>query len=651
MPWQRQSDRLETLVRTGQKKKVVETAPPLEDCKPLEINEETRWKSKVFKDAGGGEEPEDSNEEVLRKSLLILNKLSLTKFDKLSDDFIGSGIGRNEECLSSAIGVIVKKAQDEPHFSAMYAQLCLKLSNTPMVFEGENAKKGKMFKKMLLTACQAEFEQDQDTKIAEAVKDLEDEEEKAYRAGLIKKHYLGHMTFIGELFKGNLISVKIMLLCLPMLFDPNAEIGSGQVDEEKIQCFAKLMSTIGFNLENESDKLKEKGKMDTANQLAKCWKGVENIAKGKKKGLKISNRIKFMLQDLIEMKQNGWVKRRKEETAKTIEEIHKEVRREERKNSSSSHHNNSMRRLSSADNIQRRTSAPAIDADGFTSVPSSQNSGNSFGRSHSTSNIQRSNSERSINSNTSNKKQTGIGRSSSGSSFAAFNDLSRNTTSPTRGKEMSEKQQQKERQTQEPEKEPEVSKNVYSTPLECGNKAQSILKEFFVGGDADDAVLSFKELIGAGEEGSIERGSRAVEMAITLVLEMKQVEVDKFLSLYCRIYTEKVLEAQSVASGLSEPLEFLTDIAIDAPLANNHMIAIIAKFLEIGAVSFDFLLGAPEYFRTDCHAATFACKVLKKMGGDALESTTNLEVIEKLMTDEDRGSFSSAKELLAKMDL
>jgi len=591
---------------------------------------------------------------VLKKSLLILNKLSLTKFDKLSDAFIASGIGRNEECLSSAVVLIVNKAQDEPHFSAMYAQLCLKLAATPMGFEENSSKKGKKFKKMLLTACQAEFEENTDAKIAKAIEGLDDEEEKVYKAGIIKKHYLGHMTFIGELFKGQLISIKIMLFCLPMLLEATSESG---IDEEKVECFAKLLSTIGYNLEQESEKLKDKGKNEAANELAKCWKKVEIMAgRRKEKGAKVSNRMKFMMEDLIEMKKNGWVKRRKEETAKTIEEIHKDVRREERQNSSGKHHhgnNNNMRRQSSASemhNMHRRpaTAAPSVDKDGFTQISGGGGSqGSSFSRSQSMNNMQRTHSDRSIAS--SNKKPSGIGRSSSGSSFAALNEpSSRSRPSSSRGKKVVEEQQQQQHPSQPTTNEETTLTNTYKSPDDCGIKAQNILKEFFVGGDADDAVLSFKELIGAGSEGSVERGAKAVEKAVTLVLEMKQDEVDKFLTLYSRSFTEKEIETPSIIAGLSEPLEFLTDIAIDAPLATNHMVTIISKFLTIGAVSFEFLLETPDYFRTDCGAAAFGCKVLKKMGGDALESTAYLEVIEKLMTDDDRGMFPSAKELLAK---
>jgi len=639
----------------GKKGGGVDTAPALEDCKPLEVNDETRWKSKAFKEGGGeeGEEEEvDSNEEVMKKSLLILNKLSLTKFDKLSDDFIASGIGRNEECLSSAMVLIVNKAQDEPHFSAMYAQLCLKLSATPMGFEGTSSKKGRKFKKMLLTACQAEFEQDTETKIAKAIEGIDDEEEKVYKAGIIKKHYLGHMTFIGELFKGQLIGIKIMLLCLPMLLDVKAESGA-VIDEEKVECFAKLLSTIGYNLEQESEKLKEKGKNDTANELAKCWKKVEIMAgKGKVKGVKGSNRMKFVMEELIEMEENGWVKRRKEETAKTIEEIHKDVRREERQNSSGNHHhgnNNNMRRQASANemhNMHRRpaTAAPSVDKDGFTQISGGGSQGSSFGRSQSMSNMQRSYSDRSLGSS---KKPSGIGRTSSGSSFAAFNEPS-SRSRPSSAREKKAVEEQQEQPSQETTKEESTPENTFKSPDDCGIKAQNILKEFFVGGDADDAVLSFKELIGAGKEGSVERGAKAVERAILLVLEMKQDDVDKFLTLYSRSFTEKEIETPSIIAGLNDPLEFLTDISIDAPLASNHLITIISKFVTIGAVPFEFLLDSPDYFRTDCGAAVFGCKLLKKMGGDALDSTAHLEVIEKLMTDKDRGEFPSAKELLAK---
>jgi len=293
--------------RRRKKENPNDTAPPLEDCKPLEVNEETRWKAKVFdgKDNKADDEGEESKEDILRRAMLILNKLSLTKFDKLSDDFINCGIGRDIDCLTGAVGLIVNKAQEEQHFSSMYAGLCLKLSNTPMEGIDDGTKKGKKFKKILLERCQKEFETDAATKVKEATKDITDEEEIEYHTNLIKKHYLGHMRFIGELYNGDLISIKIMLFCLPSLLQGESD-NSGDVDEEKIECFAKLMTVIGSSLEQQSEAMKSVGKTDAAENLADCWKTVEIMA-GKRQGdgPKVSNRIKFMLQDLLETKAKG----------------------------------------------------------------------------------------------------------------------------------------------------------------------------------------------------------------------------------------------------------------------------------------------------------------------------------------------------------
>jgi translation initiation factor 4G len=271
---------------------IKETAPPLEECKPLEVNEETRWKSRIFKEGDEAHPEEGSDEEVLRKALLILNKLSLTKFEKLSDEFVDTGIGRNAECLNGAVGIIVDKAQSEPHFATMYAQLCLKLSRIPMP---EEAGGRKAFKKMLLSRCQQEFEENINKKVEKAIEGVDDTEEKEYKAGLVKKKYLGHMRFIGELYKGDLIRLDVMLFCLKTLLEA--------YEEEKVECFAKLMTTIGYPLEQQSAILAQSGKPEAQNDLDSCWASVREMSASSETSI----RIKFMLQDLTEMKEKGMV--------------------------------------------------------------------------------------------------------------------------------------------------------------------------------------------------------------------------------------------------------------------------------------------------------------------------------------------------------
>ena len=173
------------------------------------------------------------------------------------------------------------------------------------------------------------------------------------------------------------------------------------------------------------------------------------------------------------------------------------------------------------------------------------------------------------------------------------------------------------------------------------------MKEYFVSADADDAVLSIHELIGAGEEGSVDRSAKVVESSILLVLEMKVEDVKKCLEIICRCYTEQKIDKAAFPTCLDDPLEFLSDIAIDAPLATAHMATIMAALIKVEAISFDYLLTAPEYFRTDSNAAAFGGKVLKALGGDAATDAANVDVVEKLMTDDDKKQFASAADLIA----
>ena len=233
-------------------------------------------------------------------------------------------------------------------------------------------------------------------------------------------------------------------------------------------------------------------------------------------------------------------------------------------------------------------------------------------------------------------------RVSSGGSFAAFNNKSKTASSPKR--DLQRKQSQEALPDVDEKTEPAV---VYHSADECGKKMKNYLKEYFVGGDIDDIVLSIHELIGIGSGGSTARGSKVIESSVLMLLEMKAENVDKFLTVMTRCITENKIDSSSIISGLNDPLEFLSDIAIDAPLATSHLVTIVSKFIELGIIKFDFLLGAPQYFRTDGGAAQFGCKVLQKIGGDSVSSQENIDTIEKLMTADDKESFpAGAKDML-----
>ena len=68
---------------------------------------------------------------VERKAKLVLNKLTVEKFDKLSDEFVNVGY-TSKELLQCAINIVVEKAQMEHHFGPMYASLCRKMATHMM---------------------------------------------------------------------------------------------------------------------------------------------------------------------------------------------------------------------------------------------------------------------------------------------------------------------------------------------------------------------------------------------------------------------------------------------------------------------------------------------------------------------------------------
>jgi len=136
---------------------------------------------------------------------------------------------------------------------------------------------------------------------------------------LARKRYVGHMKFVGQLFRVGLLSVEVMHYCIQELF------GDSDVpDEEKLQCVCTLLTTIGKQLEDACG-----AQAKHANMMKKCIKELESLGGN----MKLSLRIRFMIRDLLELRLNNWTARREEESsAKIIAEIHDDVAREEAAN-------------------------------------------------------------------------------------------------------------------------------------------------------------------------------------------------------------------------------------------------------------------------------------------------------------------------------
>ncbi|KAK9501015.1 hypothetical protein O3M35_002151 [Rhynocoris fuscipes] len=291
------------------------------------------WKPSRNQEHINKSEEEFKTEKLLKAVRGILNKLTPQKFETLLNQILALPIDTNER-LTKVVHLVFSKAVDEPSFSKEYAELCRRLSLNKMPQQQQQQQSQEQqgdqqqqqqhsasFRKLLLNKCQEEFEKNKtdELNIEARTKEIEEctdqekkkelkllleEEERRIR---IKK--VGLVRFIGELYKLKMLTNKIMHGCITVLLD--------KIDEESLECLCKLLTTIGKELEQMSDK------KDFDQYFQKMLKLSQ-----KSPDAVVSSRIRFMLQDVIELRMKNWVPRRDENNPKTIEQIHKDAERE-----------------------------------------------------------------------------------------------------------------------------------------------------------------------------------------------------------------------------------------------------------------------------------------------------------------------------------
>ncbi|KAK3512623.1 hypothetical protein QTP70_018636, partial [Hemibagrus guttatus] len=278
---------------------------------------ENAWKPGMKRETVTEDLGTQKTQELFRKVRSILNKLTPQMFSQLMKQVTDLTIN-TEERLKGVIDLVFEKAIDEPSFSVAYANMChcLATLKVPMADKPGTTVN---FRKLLLNRCQKEFERD---KMDDAVferkqkeldcatstsekehlqEELEEAKDKARRRST------GNIKFIGELFKLRMLTEAIMHDCMVKLLKNH--------DDESLECLCRLLTTIGKDLDFE----KAKPRMD------QYFNQMEKIVKERK----TSSRIRFMLQDVIDLRLHNWVSRRADQGPKTIEQIHKEARIEE----------------------------------------------------------------------------------------------------------------------------------------------------------------------------------------------------------------------------------------------------------------------------------------------------------------------------------
>ncbi|KAL8609080.1 hypothetical protein ACOMHN_033673 [Nucella lapillus] len=267
-----------------------------------------RWvpPSVVRRDAGTSN---DRHDQIFRHVRGILNKLTPEKFDKLSLELLNVGID-SPVILKGVILLIFDKALEEPKYSKLYAQLCHRLCEDAPNFDPSSSTSS--FRRQLLNKCQDEFENRSKATEAFDKKDGPLTEEECEQYHVAKEKMLGNIKFIGELGKLDMLHEGILHKCIQQLLEKKKNTPLRDMAED-LECLCQIIRTVGPRLDT---------------QKAKTWMN-QYFSRIKVYALneELPSRIRFMLQDLIELRKNEWQPRKvaAENGPKTISAIRQEV--------------------------------------------------------------------------------------------------------------------------------------------------------------------------------------------------------------------------------------------------------------------------------------------------------------------------------------
>ncbi|KAG1778189.1 armadillo-type protein [Suillus placidus] len=226
--------------------------------------------------------------------------------------------------------LVFEKAINEAAWSEMYARLCRKMLEqiSPDVqdegikdAEGKPIAGGLLFRKYLVNRCQEDFERgwfakeatvaatasdDHTTKAAHKKTGMKVAElcfDESYAAERAQRQGVALVKFIGELFRLQMLTERIMHECVKK-FLRDIE----NPEEEEIEKLCQLLKTVGRLL----DTPKARAHMDV------YFTRMKEIGES----LNVSPRMRFMLQDIIELRDRKWVSRNAAAAPTTIAAVY-----------------------------------------------------------------------------------------------------------------------------------------------------------------------------------------------------------------------------------------------------------------------------------------------------------------------------------------
>ncbi|KAK9834067.1 hypothetical protein WJX81_007426 [Elliptochloris bilobata] len=251
----------------------------------------------------------DCDEKKQKEIKGLLNILTPENFVTVSTKLAAIGAS-SAQALQGLADQVYARAVLEPHFSAVYARLSGQLSSQLPTFEvvdGDGAAQVS-FHRLLIGRCQSAVEEG-DAAVADASAgkcgakprmgggDAE-AGDKARRRGV------GNVKFIGELFKQDVLIDQVVHRCIIAL------LSQAQADEPAgLEQLCMLLTTVGALL--------DKGSKEGCRSMDGYFRRIRLSAASQR----VAPRLRCLLRDLVELRANQWVARRKVDGPMTIGEF------------------------------------------------------------------------------------------------------------------------------------------------------------------------------------------------------------------------------------------------------------------------------------------------------------------------------------------
>ncbi|XP_064172320.1 eukaryotic translation initiation factor 4 gamma 1-like [Anguilla rostrata] len=258
---------------------------------------ENAWRPSIKKDKVEQDPEKTVTQELFRRMRSILNKLTPEKFEQLVNQVAELNIDTTER-LQGVVDIVFEKAIFEPKFASTYAKMChrLKELNAPL---NDCLEATLNFHLAILNRCWVEFDLVNE-------RALRPKEELEANVATSHRRSLGNVKFLGELFNLEMAEEFLMHRCITTLLDNQGE--------KALECLCCLLSTIGRNLDCDKNKC----------HIDKYLRKMEQILKEGK----TSSRIRFMLQDIMDLRQNKWAPKNSNQGPKTISQVHSDAQLE-----------------------------------------------------------------------------------------------------------------------------------------------------------------------------------------------------------------------------------------------------------------------------------------------------------------------------------